>query len=409
MLLRPACVGVLLALGAVVSAANWPQWRGQTCAGVTEEKGFPTSWGGKENTNVLWKVELPKNEEAPSSPIVWGGRVFATTSLKADGHRVTCYQRANGKLLWDTPVEKGPWKKTDSRGGVCAPTPCTDGEMVYALFGTAVLAALNAADGKIVWQIPLAKTDFDVAMGSSPILYGDAVILLSGLTKKNSNLTAFDKKTGKVKWELKLPEHTYCHSTPAPATVGGRTILVLSVNRRSAGILGVDPDKGEILWSAPGDGETATPAIGSGMVYCDSARGGGGYCLDLAKTVGATEVELKWKLPSINMDLSSALIVGEHVYRLGGSGYLNCLKLENGEKVYTQKLEGVHSWVSPVATGDGLVYFASAGKSVVIESGPAFKVVGTGDLGDAIHASPAFSNGMIFLKGRKFLFCVGKK
>ncbi len=109
------------------------------------------------------------------------------------------------------------------------------------------------------------------------------------------------------------------------------------------------------------------------------------------------------------MELSSAVIAGDLVYRLGGNGTLTCLKLDTGQKVYSERLEGVHSWVSPVATGDGLVYCASAGKSCVIKGGPAFEIVGRGDLGDAIHASPAFSDGMIFLKGRKFLFCVGGK
>lgn len=407
---RGVSIVLALAVCAACLGANWPQWRGPSVTGVTEEKGFPTAWGGKENANVLWKVELPKNEESPSSPIVWGERVFVTTSLKEGKHRVTCYQRSDGKLLWDTPVANGPWKKTDGRGGVCAPTPCTDGEAVYALFGTAALAALNAANGKPLWSIGLEQLDFDVAMGSSPILHGDSVILLSGLVKRNSNLTAFDKKTGKAKWVLKLPEHTYCHSTPAFATVGGKTILVLSVNRRSAGLLGVDPEKGELLWTAPGDGETATPAIGSGMVYADSARGGGGYALELAKTVGAKEVALKWQLPRVNMDLASPIIVGDLIYRLGGgNAWLNCLKLENGEKVYAEKLDGAHSWVSPVATGDGLIYFASAGKSFVIRAGPKLEVVGTSDLGDGNFASAAFSDGMIFLKGRKFLFCIGKK
>ncbi|MBM4039953.1 MAG: hypothetical protein FJ290_15730 [Planctomycetes bacterium] len=407
--MRSALIALALAAGSAGPAANWPQWRGPTCTGVTDEKGFPTTWGGKEGANVLWKAELPKNEESPSSPIVWGDRVFVTVSLREDGHRVACYARADGKLLWETPIAKGPWKKTDARGGVCAPTPCTDGERVFALFGTAVLAALNAADGKVAWSIPLEKTAFDVAMGSSPILHGDSLILLSGLRQKQSNLTAWDKRSGKVKWELKLPEHDFCHSTPAVATVGGKAVLILSVNRRSAGILGVDPDRGELLWSAPGDGETATPAIGSGHVYADSARGGGGYCLDLAKTGGAKEVALKWQLPRVNMDLSSPLIVGDLLYRLGGNGWLSCLKLESGEKAYSEQLQSVHSWVSPVATGDGLVYFASPGKSTVIRSGPTLEVVGTSDLGDTNHSSAAFSGGMILLKGRKFLFCIGKR
>ena len=96
--MRVARAALMLAAGSVGLGANWPQWRGPSGTGVTEEKGFPTSWGGKENTNVLWKVELPKNEESPSSPIVWGDRVFVTTSF-GEAHRVTCYARADGKML----------------------------------------------------------------------------------------------------------------------------------------------------------------------------------------------------------------------------------------------------------------------------------------------------------------------
>jgi len=375
---------------------------------VTEEKGFPTTWGGKENVNIRWRAELPKNSDSQSSPIVWGDRVYVTTTLR-EAHRVTCYARSDGKRLWDMPVEKGPWKKTDTRGGWSAPTPATDGERVYALFGTAILAALNCADGKKVWSRPLEHYNFDVAMGSSPILYGDAVILFSGLTKKDSNLTAFDKKTGKVEWKLELPKIGFGHSTPAITAVGGKAQLIVSANRRSTGILGIDPLEGKLLWAAEGNGETASPAIGSNMVYCDSGRGGGGYALDLTKAIGASQVPLKWQLSSVSQDLSSPIIVGDYIYRMGSGGWLNCLKLATGEKVYTHKLAGAHSWASPAATGDGLIYFATPGKSYVIQSGPAFKILATNQLPDPNYASPAFSDGMVFLKGRRYLYCIAKK
>ena len=401
------CATLILAAHAAI-AANWPQWRGLAATGVTKEKGFPVTWGGKDNANILWKAELPKNDDSPSSPIVWGNRVYVATTLRED-HRVTCYQRADGKMLWSTPVEKGPWKKTDQRGGWGAPTPATDGERVYALFGTAILAALNCADGKKVWSRPLEHYSFDVAMGSSPIVYEGSAVLFSGLTKKDSNITAFERETGKVKWKLELPKIGFGHSTPAITAIAGKPRLIVAANRRSTGILGVDPAKGELLWSAPGDGETASPAIGANMAYCDSGRGGGGYALDLTKTVGASEVVLKWKLSSVNQDLGSPIIVGDHIYRMGSGGWLNCLELATGKKVCSKKLDGAYSWVSPVATADGLIYFACAGRSYVVRSGPTCEILAVNDLPDRNHASPAFSDGTIFLKGRKHLYCIGRK
>lgn len=401
--------------GGFGAAANWPQWRGPTSTGISTEKGFPTQWGGKDRTNVLWEAELPENDDSQSSPIVWGDRVYVTTSLQ-ENHRVTCYAArpvkggtADGKRLWDTPVPKGPWKKTDTRGGWGAPTPCTDGQRIFALFGTAILAALNCSDGKIVWSRPLDHTHFDVAMGSSPILHGDTVIVYSGLTERDSNLTAFDKASGEVKWKLALPKVGFGHCTPAFATVDGQLQLIVSAHQRETGILGVDPTTGRLLWSAPGDGETSSPAIGSGMVYCDSGRGGGGYALELAETKGKTEVPLKWKLDRVRPELSSPIIVGNHLYRLGAGGVLTCRALATGEEVYAQKLLGAHSWVSPVATADGLIYLASSGKSHVVRAGSTLTIVATSELPDPNHASPAFSDGMIFLKGRKHLYCIARR
>jgi outer membrane protein assembly factor BamB len=408
-----AVLAVMLAQPA--RADNWPQWRGPSATGACAEKDLPLTWGGKEGANVAWKADLGDVDEGHSSPIVWGDRVYVTASKKFD-HRVLCFAVADGKLLWQTPVEPGPFKKDNYRNGnASSPTPATDGKRVYALFGTAAWAAVDCADGKVVWQGPLEKTAFDVCLGSSPVLCEGLLVLLSGLVDGKSNLTGFDPATGKAKWATPLPKVGYTHSTPATVTVGGKTQLVCTVNQKDAAILGVDPASGRILWSAPGDGDTASPAVGSGMVYGDSGRGGGGFALDLPKpddkpeAGAAVKVPLKWQLRMVPMDLGSPTIVDQFIYRVGGGSRLLCMKLQDGAKAYEDKLTGAGGWACPVATADGRLYFATAGVSYVIQAGGEFKVLAKNDLGEPSQASPAVANGKIYLRSKKSLFCIGGK
>src|SRR5581483_5708447 len=202
-----------LSVGAV-SAGDWPGWRGPTGMGQTSETGLPLTWGGKADTNVIWKVPLPGTEanagqdQNQSSPVVSRGRVFVTASYWPGGkpdnkrfpeHHVACYQAADGKRLWDVTVPPGPWLLSDLRGGYTAPTPAADGERVYVVFGSSVIAALDYA-GSIVWRKEITPYKFDVAIGASPVLFGETVILQCDQVDRQSRMVAFDRKTGDVKW-----------------------------------------------------------------------------------------------------------------------------------------------------------------------------------------------------------------
>ena len=190
----------LLTTGAAL-APDWPQFRGPTGLGYTEEENLPLDWGGPSNKNVLWKS--PLSGQGHASPIVWGDRVFVSTALWPENvterekvipeHHVACYQVTDGRRLWDTLVPPGPWLRTDFRsgpgGGYAAPTPATDGVLVYCAFGSSVLAALDF-QGQIVWRKEIVPYSFDVTMGSSPILYQDAVILLCAMSKATRFLCA---------------------------------------------------------------------------------------------------------------------------------------------------------------------------------------------------------------------------
>lgn len=121
-----------------------------------------------------------------------------------------------------------------------------------------------------------------------------------------------------------------------------------------------------------------------------------------------TPTHLKWKSEAARSDLSSPVIVGGHVYRLSGHN-LVCMKLATGEEVYSKPLPGASGWASPILTPEGRIYCATAGKTYVLQAGPKGEVLATSDLGDPNHASPAVSDGRIYLRGMRFLYCIGAK
>src|SRR6185436_5148258 len=155
-------IGILLGSAASLRADDWPQFRGPTGLGYTKEKNLPLKWGGEKNENVAWKSPLVGDGHA--SPIVWGDHVFVATVRWTGGkpdpavipeHHVVCYQAKDGKQLWDTTVDPGPWRREDFRsgpgGGYAAPTPATDGKHLYVVFASSVMAAIDF-QGKVAWR-----------------------------------------------------------------------------------------------------------------------------------------------------------------------------------------------------------------------------------------------------------------
>jgi outer membrane protein assembly factor BamB len=402
-------------------AADWPTWRGPTGMGVTDAKDLPLTWGGKENVNVLWKTPLPgidgkvKLDHNQSSPIVWRDRIFLLMVFWPEGvaqsefpeHHVACYRTEDGKQLWDTKVPPGPWLLKDLRGGYSAPTPCTDGERVYVLFGSSELAALGF-DGKLLWRKEITPYAWDVAIGTSPILYQDTVLVLcDGVQPQISRLIAFDKKTGAIKWEQKRPTSNFNHSTPLQVEIKGKPQLLIA---SSNAVQGVDPSDGKVLWWASNNGDVPTPVIANGLVFAVNGRGGPGIAVEASGAGDVGKSLVKWRTPNVPEGYSSPLIVGEHVYWMHQPGILKCWKLSDGSQVYSERLPmGVDHAASPFVTPEGRLYFASGGKSAVVAAGPKFEVLATNDLADPGRASAAVAGGRIYIKGGKNLYCIGKK
>jgi outer membrane protein assembly factor BamB len=407
------------------SAASWPQFRGPGGLGHTDEKNLPLTWSLTNKENIAWTAPLVGQGHA--SPVVWENFVFLSTAHWPSNvtdrekvipeHHVLCYRVDDGKMLWDTIVPPGPWLRTDFRsgagGGYAGPTPVTDGQLVYCAFGSSVLAALDY-QGKIVWRKEVVPYTFDVTLGSSPILYGNTVILLCAMAKaSDSSVIAFDKKSGAVVWQEKMPGMGFGHTTPLVVSVQGRDqllVLASGMGVKTNALRSLDPTSGKLLWWCRGAGDAASPAYGEGLIYFDSGRGGPGFCVDSTGSGDVSKTHVRWTVNQVPEGIGSPLIVGPHVYRLHTPGILKCWDLATGKTVYSERLEGLSTtWASPISDGNGRIYYANAGKSYVLQSGPEFRVLAVNDLGESNHPSPAVARDKLIVVGMNNVYALGLK
>jgi len=404
---------------------NWPQFRGPTGLGQTEDRNLPITWGGPANRDVLWKT--PLHGQGHASPSVWGDRLFVCTAHWAPEvqdrtkaipeHHLLCYRAGDGRLLWDRSIPPGPWLRSDFRsgpgGGYACPTPTTDGTLVWCAFGSSVLAAVDFR-GTIVWRKEIVPYTFDVTLGSSPILYRDTVILFFAMAKAgDSRVVAFDKATGAIRWERKLAQTGFGHSTPLVIDVKGKPQMLLlasAMGVSSNALQSLDPADGRLLWWCRGGGDAASPAYGAGVVYFDSGRGGLGVAVDPTGSGDVTPTHVRWTVPQVPEGIGSPIVVDGRVWRLHSPGVLRCWDAATGKQLFAHRLDGITTtWASPIADPLGRIFYATAGKSFVLQSAAEFKLLAINDLGDPNHASPAVSGGRLFLVGTKYVHCIGRK
>lgn len=211
-------VGILLTYWTALPAAaeNWPAWRGPQGSGASSEKMLPLKWSKSEN--VRWHVELPG--PGNSSPIVWGDRVFVSQEVQDENRRtLMCFDRSNGKLLWQKGVTYTEREPTHDTNPYCAGTPATDGEHIYVCFGSPGVYAYDF-DGNEVWHRDLGKLTHIFGTAVSTILVGDLCIVNFG-PGENARLVALNKKSGEIVWEVKPPTVDASELVPAGGRFGG--------------------------------------------------------------------------------------------------------------------------------------------------------------------------------------------
>lgn len=398
---------VILILTAPLLAADWPGWRGPRRDGVSSETNFPLTWSATEN--VRWKVPLPGL--GVSAPIVTGDRVIVTSSGGRSGEELhlLCFDRVSGKTRWHrrlfgSELSDGQY----SAGAMAVPTPVTDGERVFALYGTGDLVCVDL-DGKPVWIRSLAQEYGGFrnrwGMASSPLLVdGSLVVQVDHWT--GSYLLAVDAASGKNRWKTSRGIGVNWTS-PVAAAVGKRTLVVAAGTNA---VNGYDAQTGGQCWSVPGllPQCIPTPVVRGDRLWLLSGQGFTSLCLRLGEKDGKPTAKTEWTASTRGAEIPSPLVLGEHYYYAEDAGFVACLRADTGEPVWKRRLPAkVHA--SPVATRDRIYFAGMNGTVTVVAAGGEFRQLARNDLGEGIVASPALAGGCVFLRGERHLFCIAEK
>ena len=436
--LRRRLTGVLLAgLASSALADNWPAWRGPDGNGICRETKLPLRWG--TNHNVRWRAALP--EPGNSTPIVWDRRVFVTQGLiQENGRTVMCFDRRDGRLLWQAGTT---FTEKDSGGSAnppCTPSPVTDGRRVIAWFGSAGVFCFDLK-GRELWRRDLGKQSHGWGYASSPVLYRGLCLLNFGPGQR-SFLVALDTHTGDIVWQRDLPsipedarwedyggdlgdwkrlgspamaEVTGSCATPLVVRAADRDEVVVALPLR---VMAFTPKTGEVLWSCDGlnTGAYSSPVFGDGLVV---AMGSGLRNAALAIRPGGrgdvTTTHRRWQLspPSSKACIGSAVISRGHIFPVTMMGFVQCLDLKTGQAVWDERLTGPgaknSSWSSPVLAGNRLYVANQNGDVFVLRAGPKFECLATNSIGgEPMNASLAVSDGALFLRTHQNLWCIAE-
>ncbi|MBN1507966.1 MAG: PQQ-like beta-propeller repeat protein [Sedimentisphaerales bacterium] len=410
---RPATSSILLtsvlvlSLAMVASAESWPGWRGPRGDGTCLERDVPTNW---DPANALWMTELPGQGHA--SPIVWGSRVCTATAVPGDQKRMLlCLDRASGRTFWQRTVVEGPLEKINRENSYASGTPATDGQRVYAAFRVGdeiVVAAHNLADGKQLWLVRPGTHTGEWGFSNEPVLFRDKVIL-DGDSKGDSFLIALSCTTGATLWRVNRTHQGISYSAPLIRAMAGRTQLVQCGDRC---VTSFDPETGRQIWTVDGPSQesVSTPVYSerAGLVFVSSSWPK--QILFAIRPDGSgnvTNTHVVWRDNAGAPYVPSMIVADDFLLSVNHGGTAFCYEAATGKVLWQEKLGRHHA--SPVLVG-GLVYFINDNGQVnVIKPGAAFERVGQYELGEPCYASPAISNGQVFLRGFKHLFCIGRK
>lgn len=402
---RIALVFVLASAAVAVRAEDWPQFRGPMGQGHSSEHGLPVEWG--ESRNVIWKT--PVAGRGWSSPVVAGGRVWLTTSIKERGAslRALAFDVETGKPTVNVEVfHIGNGDLSNPKNSHASPTPVVEGDRVYVHFGAEGTAALTTA-GEILWKVRLPY-ESQHGNGGSPVLYGD-LLILSCDGSDQAFVVALDKRTGKVRWKTSRRQPwDQAYSTPLVIRVGERDQIVSVGAYRAAAY---DPETGKEIWRvayADGFSNVPRPVYGHGLVYI--ATGFQQPTLIAVRPDGTgdvTKTHIAWTLKRGAPLTPSPLLVDDELYFVNDGGIAACLDARTGEARWAERLGGPHS-ASPVFA-DGRIYFQSEdGVATVIAPGKEFHRLATNRLDGATLASPAVSGGSIFVRSDTHLYRIGR-
>ncbi len=396
------------------SPDNWTQFRGPNGSGLSDAKGLPVKWSEKEN--IVWK--MPVHDKGHSSPVVWGDQVWLTTA-REDGKEMfaLCFDRNKGTMLHDLKlfeVEKPAF--CIEYNSYASPTPVIEEGRVYVHFGTYGTACLDTANGKTLWERRDLKCDHFRGPGSSPILYGDLLILtFDGFDAQY--VVALNKKTGETVWKkdraidynVANGDYKKAFSTPSVIVVKDKAQLV---SPAAVATIAYDVKTGDELWKVyhGGMNAAAPPLYADGKVLiCNGSGAMVAVRPDGSGDVTKTHVE--WTIKGAPTR-PAPIVIDDKLYMINeNTGVLTCHSLKDGSKLWSERAVSGKSTPSPVYA-DGKLYLFSEeknGKAVVGEVGKGWKELAVNNLDEGCMATPAVAGKSLFVRTRTHLYRIEQK
>lgn len=394
-----ALIALILVDVSSIQAQDWQEFRGVGGRGHSSATGLPVEWTKEQ---IRWQAKLPGR--GWSSPVIAGNEIWMTTALEnaaeAGGGLVLaalCVDRESGDVLREVKLFNQPQPpEIHSLNSYASPTPVIEGETVYCNFGTMGTAAVNRADGKVIWRNEELKFDHETGPGSSPILFGDLLIVHCD-GKDQQFVTAFSKQDGKIAWQTTRsgelhPDGMMKKAFSTPIVIPGKTGPQL-ISPGANWVYGYDPQTGSELWKVSygklGFSNVPRPLFADGLVYV--CTGYNRASLLALKFDGGTEVDesdIVWKFENQVPTQPTPIIVEGLLFMVSDTGVATCLDAKSGKQLWQKRLGGEFS-ASPILA-DGRLYFGNReGKVFVIAPKDTFELLATNEVDDGIMATPA--------------------
>lgn len=380
-------------------AQDWPEFRGPSGQGISDERGLPLTWS--ESQHIKWKVAIPG--KGWSSPTIQGNRIWLTTATEAGKSlRAICVDRNTGAIVHDVEVfrlKSAP--QLNAKNSHASPTPILEGDKIYLHFGALGTACITQA-GEIVWKTKLDYDNGQHGPGGSPVIYED-LLIVSCDGQREQYVVALDKLTGKVRWR-KYRAGNQAYTTPLIVRLPAGDQLISPGAFRA---FSYEPRTGKELWSVSyGEGfsNVPRPVYGSGLVYlCTGFMQPSLLAVRVDGHGDVTKSHIVWSLKRGVSLTPSPLLIGNELYFVSDNGIATCVDAKTGTQHWQVRLGGNYS-ASPLFA-DGRIYFLSEeGESVVIAPGKEFKALAKNQLEGATLASMAVAGGSIFIRSQTHLY-----
>jgi len=378
---------------------NFPSFRGPGSIGVTERSGIPTRWDGKSGKNIKWKTAIPL--PGNNSPVIWGDRIYLSGASETK-REVYCIDAVSGKILWTSTVDKIPGSPSQVPGvsketGFAAPSLATEGRRVYAIFADGDLIALDM-DGKKVWAKNLGMPANHYGHSSSLIMYRD-ILIIQYDQRTGPAVMGLSGKTGEQVW--KTPRNVKISwASPSLVNTGKRMELLLAAEPCVASY---DPLTGKELWKL----DCISGEVGPSLAYANLIV----FSVNEYSTLSAIRTgenpKVIWENNEYLSDVPSPVANDDFLFLVTSYGTAVCYDATAGTKYWEHDF-GNPVYSSPMLAEGKVFILDKKGLMHIIKAGKEFSQISECPLGEGSFSTPAFTNGHIFLRADKNLYCIGK-